>query len=77
MNWKRNGRGGYVGEHGDMDAQATIARIWSPTEGHGWQVVTVVFGQTVDTERFHLLADAKWHATHVASLVSVNAWPRG
>lgn len=71
MNWHRDGQGGYVGEHDSMDAQATVKR-----SAMGWQVVTTVFGQVVDRDTFEKCADAKWHASEVASLAAVNAWPR-
>lgn len=76
MNWHRDGQGGYVADHGDMDAQATVTRVPRSDGATVWEVVTTVFGSEVDRAAFERLADAKWHASHVASLAAVNAWPR-
>lgn len=66
MNWHRDGQGGYVGEHTDHDADATIRKV-----ADGWEVTTRVFGGEVDRKTERLLADAKWHADTVVSVCAL------
>ena len=73
MDWHRDGQGGYVGEHTDHDADATIKRVTplAHSKQTMWEVTTRVFGREVDVATIPRLADAKWHADAVVSVCAM------